>query len=172
MTGMNATTPADFTFATEPTHPLPHVRVSDALDAYLEANGFRIEDYDAPTFTLQFLGRDWTFKNRPNRARAIPLHDLHHVATGYATNLVGEGEIGAWELGAGCETFIVYALNGMAAFVGCFLSPRRMLAAWKAGRRGRTLYRAKLGYADAKGMTVGELRRALGVPEGGLAPHV
>ncbi len=28
----------------------------------------------------------------------IPFNDLHHVATGYGTDVLGEAEIGAWEL--------------------------------------------------------------------------
>lgn len=142
---------------------IPSPTVRDALQAYLDANGFRTDAYDAPTFTLQFLGRDLTFPNTKARARAIPLHDLHHVATGYGTDLIGEAEIGAWELGAGCETFIVYALNATAVIFGCFLSPRRVLAAYRRGLGGRTLYRSDLSYDDAKRLSVDDLRRALGV---------
>ena len=32
----------------------------------------------------------------------LPWHDLHHVATGYGTGLIGEAEISAYELRAGC----------------------------------------------------------------------
>ena len=41
------------------------------------------------------------FPNGAARVRAVRLHDLHHVATGYATSWVGEAEIGAWEREAG-----------------------------------------------------------------------
>lgn len=169
--GMTATTEGSAPAAARPAPAAARddASVPDALAAYLDQNGFRAADYDAPTFTVQFLGRDWTLRNHPDRARAIPLHDLHHVATGYATNLVGEGEIGAWELGAGCDAWIVYALNAAALTVGLFLAPRRMLAAYRAGRRGRTLYRLGLRSGDAARWSVGELRDALGVPRSGLA---
>jgi hypothetical protein len=36
---------------------------------------------------------------------ALPPHDLHHVATGFDTTLVGEAEIGAWELASGCRHY-------------------------------------------------------------------
>jgi hypothetical protein len=43
------------------------------------------------------------FPNTSGRRAALLPHDLHHVATGYGTTLVGEAEIGAWELASGCR---------------------------------------------------------------------
>jgi len=34
--------------------------------------------------------------NTAPRRRAVPVHDLHHVLTGYDTSNTGEGEISAW----------------------------------------------------------------------------
>ena len=49
-----------------------------------------------------------TFPNTDSRKRAVPLHDLHHILTGYKTDWMGEAEIGAWELRAGCNSFITF----------------------------------------------------------------
>jgi hypothetical protein len=143
--------------------------VRSARDRYLEANGFDTTGYTAPTYRLTILGRPWDLPNRPNRQWAIPLHDLHHVATGYGTDFVGEAEIGAWELAAGCRTPIVYALNIAAVLLGLFLAPIRVLRAYRAGRHARALYRQSFDYDELLGRSLPELRRQLGVPPEGLA---
>lgn len=116
----------------------------DARDLHLAAHGFSIRDYDAPTFTIGILGRDFRFPNTPARKRAVPLHDLHHVLTGYGTDWIGEAEIGAWELRAGCNSFITYFLNGSGVILGLFLSPRRVWRAFRAAKGQRTLYATTL----------------------------
>ena len=40
--------------------------------------------------------------NTRSRVRAVRVHDVHHVVTGYATTFAGEAEIGAWEIASGC----------------------------------------------------------------------
>ncbi|MEZ4313861.1 MAG: hypothetical protein R3F14_38055, partial [Polyangiaceae bacterium] len=154
---------------TDTSRPLdPSVRVRDGLREYLGENGFSAAEYTASTVRLKILGRYMDFPNTKDRQWAIPLHDLHHIATGYGTDWVGEGEIGAWELGAGCKTLVVYWLNAMAASIGLCLAPRRVLAGWRAGRAGRALYRTELPYERVLDMTIGELRAHLGVPPTGL----
>ena len=62
------------------------------------------------------------FPNTDGRRRAVRLHDLHHVATGYDTSLVGEAEIGAWELAMGCANYYAaWLLNAGAVAMGLFL---------------------------------------------------
>jgi hypothetical protein len=86
--------------------------MQEARDLHLAANGFSLRDYEAPTFTVGIFGLSLKFPNTEGRKRAVPLHDLHHVLTGYGTDWIGEAEIGAWELGGGCNSFITYFLNG------------------------------------------------------------
>lgn len=158
------------TASTTSRNPLPDAtRVSDALRVYLAENGFSEDEYTKPTFRLKVLGRYFDVPNRRDRQWAIPLHDLHHVATGYGTDFVGEGEIGVWELVAGCETWIVYSLNLTAATLGFFLAPRRMLRAIRSARHARSLYRQGLTKSAILDMSLGELRATLGVPSGGVA---
>ncbi len=144
------------------------VRVESARDEYLAENGFTVAEYTKPTVRLKFFGRYFDFPNSPNRQAAIPLHDLHHVATGYGTDFVGEAEVGMWELRAGCETAVVYFLNGMAVLIGLSLSPRRMLAAYRAAKGAQSLYRAPVPVEKLLAMRVGELRAHLGVPDKGI----
>jgi hypothetical protein len=143
------------------------VSVLEGRDAYLAENDFSIDAYTAPTFTVQVFGKALTFPNRPSRQRVIPLHDLHHVATGYGTDLVGEAEIGAWELVAGCNTPFLVAINATAAVLGMLLAPRRVVRAALAARGQRTLYVRGAPYDELLSLSVAELRERLGVPAGG-----
>lgn len=163
------TAPLKLTDTTQPFAPT--LRVEDARADYLAENGFDVAGYTAPTFQMKLLGRPFDFPNTADRQYAIPLHDLHHLATGYGTDFLGEAEIGAWELRAGCETFIVYYLNSVAVLLGLFLSPRRVLAAFRAAKGARSLYRRPLSMEQALSMKLGDLRAHLGVPRGGIATH-
>lgn len=74
-----------------------------------------------------------------------------------------------WELMGGCRTPIVYALNIVAVLFGAFLAPLRILRAIRAGRGARALYRLEHGYEELLALPLGELRRRLGIPSGGVA---
>jgi hypothetical protein len=85
------------------------------------------------------------FPNTPARVRAVRYHDLHHVLTGYDTDIVGEFEISAWEIAAGCKGFVAaWQLNLGGMFGGLLIAPRRTLQAFLRGRHSRTLYGADL----------------------------
>jgi hypothetical protein len=141
-------------------------RVGEALGRYLDDNGFDERDYGADRFSVRLFGRDLRLPNSAARRRAIPLHDLHHVATGYGTDLAGEAEIGAWELAAGCDSPFLYLINGAAVAIGLCIAPRRVLAAARRGWRARSLYRGVVDAERAKAMTVAELRRWLHLDDG------
>jgi hypothetical protein len=153
--------------------PLPAaLAVEQGRDAYLAENGFTVEAYDAKWTEASFLGVKLRVPNTRHHAWAIQLHDLHHVATGYGTDLVGEGEISAWELRRGLRGLGLYVgtivLTGAA--MGMLFAPRRTLRAWRASRGGgSSLFQGKRPYAELLAMSVGELRAELGVPDGGLA---
>lgn len=143
--------------------------VLQGRNAYLDENGFSTDAYTAPTYTVQVFGRELTFRNRPTRQRVIPLHDLHHVVTGYGTDLAGEAEIGAWELVGGCNTPFLYAINGAAVLFGLILEPRRVIRAARSARGQRTLYKEGSRYEELLTLSVAELRERLGVPADGVA---
>ena len=69
------------------------------------------------------------------------IHDLHHVVTGYQTDLRGEAEIGAWELASGCLRWpAATILNLFALAMGLVIAPHRMARAWSLGRHTQNLY--------------------------------
>jgi hypothetical protein len=101
--------------------------------------------------------------NTRARRAALPLHDLHHIATGYTTSWTGEGEIAAWELAAGCASYSAAWLLNLGAFpIGFILAPRRMWRAFLRGRGSDTLYAGRWdpGWLD---LSVSALQERLGL---------
>jgi hypothetical protein len=142
------------------------ILMQEARDLFLAWNGFSPASYTAPTYTINLLGLPLKLPNTKAHQWATPLHDLHHLLTGYQTDWLGEAEMAAWELRAGCKTLVVYWLNLSGVLIGLFLSPARVWRAFRAGSGGRTLYRhPKL--HEVMQMTVGEVRSSLGIPPGG-----
>jgi hypothetical protein len=101
--------------------------------------------------------------NTSARRRALPLHDLHHIATGYDTSWTGEGEIAAWELGSGCGQYAAaWFLNFSAFFIGLLIAPQRTWFAFRRGRASSSLY-AGAWDGNWLDMSVRALRVRLGI---------
>jgi len=113
----------------------------EARARYFESNGFGDGGYDAKWVKLA-LGRvPFAFPNSAARVRAVRLHDLHHVATGYDTNVLGEAEIGAWEVGSSCRGFLAaWVLNLYAMVLGFWIDPGAVYRAFVRGRHTGNLY--------------------------------
>lgn len=108
--------------------------------------------------------------NTPQRVRAVRLHDLHHVATGYATTWIGEAEIAAWEIASGCaDHYAAWLLNLWAMAIGLAIAPRAVWRAFVRGRRSRNLYREPWREALLE-ERVGALRARLGLAPDDGAP--
>lgn len=149
--------------------------VRRARDAYLAENGFTTDAYDAKWTDASFLGVKLSVPNTRRHRWAIMRHDLHHVATGYGTDMVGEAEVSAWEIRA-ARTLGLYVSSIVlgGALLGLFRAPLRTLEAFRAGKRVRFLYRgpdSDAEYEALLNLTVGQLRALLGVPEDGVAKH-
>jgi hypothetical protein len=144
--------------------------VRDAVSAYLEENGFDAKDYDAPTALLTPFGISMHIPNPPSRQRAVRLHDLHHLVTGFGTDFDGEAEVSAWELSRGLRGLGLYIrLIILGAFMGGMLvSPRRTWRAFRAAPTGDTLF-PQPSYEKLINLTLGELRQLLGVSPNGIA---
>jgi hypothetical protein len=145
------------------------VEVGRAVETYMTENGFTVAEYTAKTVTFFAGPISFRVPNPPARQRAVPLHDIHHVVTGFGTDVIGEGEQGIWELRAGCPGAIPIFLNSLAATGAFFLSPRRVIRAFLSAKNAKTLYVSTIDAEAARLMTVRELRRRLGVPENGIA---
>ena len=80
--------------------------VGEARARYFEATGFGVAAYEARAFRVRVGPLTLPFPN----PGLLPLHDLHHIVTGYGTGLVGEAEISIYELRTGCRSPIVFFL--------------------------------------------------------------
>lgn len=149
--------------------------VRRARDAYLAENGFDVDAYDAKWTDGSFLGVKLSVPNTRKHRWAIMRHDLHHVATGFGTDMIGEAEISAWEIRAARQLGVyVSSIVLGAALLGAFCAPRRTLDAFRAGRGVRFLYRGPDSdeeYEALLNLTVGQLRALMGLPEDGVARH-
>jgi hypothetical protein len=153
---------------TRPDDALP-VRV--ARERYFRDNGFAPDGgYGDRWVKIQMGPIALRLPNTPQRVRSVRYHDLHHVATGYATDWTGEAEIAAWEIASGCaDHHAAWLLNLWAMAIGLAIAPRAVWRAFARGRCSRNLYREPWTDAllDAR---VGELRSRLGLAGGDAAP--
>jgi hypothetical protein len=132
-------------------------------DRYLADNSLTVDSYTEGGFPV-YVGRWPVLLPNPG---LLHLHDLHHVITGYGTGLVGEAEISAYELRAGCRSSMVHLLCLGAVLCAMFAAPRRVVRAWRRARGARTLYHTDIPYETLLDMSVAELRRHLNVAPGG-----
>lgn len=146
--------------------------VLEARSRYFAKAGFPPDGgYAASFVSLGRLGPiPIGFPNSDSRRRAVVLHDLHHVATGYETSWAGEGEISAWEIAAGCGRYaFAWFINLQGMVMGFVVSPGRTWRAWVRGRHSRSLYAE--GYHDSVlRESVGALRARLGLDRPAPAP--
>lgn len=131
---------------------------------YFEANGFGEDGGYGKSWVHFRVGPlPVAFPNTAARVRAVRYHDLHHVATGYDTDLRGECEIGAWEIGGSCRGFVAAWILNFAAFAfGLVREPRAVFHAYVRGRHSRNFYDRPWS-EELLEPTVGDARRALGL---------
>jgi hypothetical protein len=131
---------------------------------YYEVNQFGADGGDSLAWVpVKVLGITFQIPNTDGRRRAVRVHDLHHVLTGYSTDLAGEAEIGAWELASNClSSAAATVLNTGAMAMGMLIAPRRTARAWARGRATRNLY-ANETVDHLLGREVDDMRADLGL---------
>lgn len=142
----------------------PNMSVLAARTRYFDDNHFGSDGgYGAKWVTLATFGPlKLGFPNTPARVRAVRLHDLHHLVTGYDTTFTGEAEIAAWELASGCGHFVAaWLLNHLVLPIGALREPARMRKAWARGGKSKNLYEREFedSLLDER---LGDLRERLG----------
>lgn len=141
----------------------PASSMREARATYFAVNHFGENGgYDDPWVDFMLGPIPFPFPNTKGRIEAVRFHDVHHILTGYDTNVIGESEIAAWELGAGCEDFAAaWVLNLAGIGGGLVFAPRRTLRAFVRGRRSRSFYGAELD--ELLDLTVAEARERMHV---------
>jgi hypothetical protein len=139
--------------------------MGDARVRYYERNEFGADGGDSLTWVpIKFLGLTFYIPNTDARRRAVRVHDLHHILTGYQTDMRGETEIAAWELASGCWRWpAALVLNLGALGLGAVIAPRRIARAWARGRQTRNLYSERGGIDHLLPRVVGEVRGERGL---------
>jgi hypothetical protein len=138
--------------------------VREALTRYFERNGLPPDGgYDARWVRAPIGPVPFAFPNTAGRRRVGPAHDVHHVLTGYATDLTGEGEIAAWEIGAGVRDRSALALSLRVLGFALAFAPRRLLRAFERGRRSRHLLERDCRAEALLAQEVGSLREEIGL---------
>lgn len=150
-------------------HYDPAMTMREARAVYFAANKFGPDGgYSDPWVDFKIGPVPLPFPNSAARVRALRFHDMHHILTGYETTFIGEMEIGAWELAAGCHNEPFAWFINLAAMGAFLASPRRILRAFVRGLRSQSLYGQ-----DAESllsMTVQDVRAKLQVPSSDQPP--
>lgn len=133
--------------------------VRQARARYFAENGFGEDGgYDLRWTPLKFGPFTLMVYNSRARKRAVPLHDLHHIATGYPTTPRGEAQMAIWELAAGTyDMWFAFFINIPALMYGFLLWPKSSLMAWRRGKQSKSLYEREFG-EDLLEMSIDELR--------------
>ncbi|MGH1486144.1 MAG: hypothetical protein ACRBCI_07975 [Cellvibrionaceae bacterium] len=114
--------------------------VSDLLKLHLAGSPFE-DNYHDKVVHLYAGPYLIPVPNSKVRQKALPYHDLHHLFTGYSNSRIGEGEVGAWELGSGCwNNPIALFLNLGGVSTGLLYSPKRICRAFIWGCHSQNLY--------------------------------
>lgn len=72
------------------------------LEEHLRESGLPSDAGDSERFAVVKVGpMPYPIPNTRSRRRAVRIHDLNHVVSGYHTDREGELEISAWELASG-----------------------------------------------------------------------
>jgi hypothetical protein len=136
----------------------------EARQQYFNRSGFDDKSYKDNVVYIKFGPFKFPLMNTKARKKTVPLHDLHHIVTGYDTSWLGEAEISAWEIGSGGTPKYPYikCIIWSAVFWGFFISPSAVWRAHKRGRGLRNLFRQE--YNDGLlNLTVKELRAQIGL---------
>ena len=128
-------------------------------DNNLEADGGQSSSYVKIELTPKF---HFYFPNFESRRKAVVKHDIHHLLTGYETNVAGEGEISAWEIASGCKKYYAaFSINTSGVMLGLPINFWGVLKAFARGRRTKNLYHDQFTNEQALNMPIEELRSHL-----------
>jgi hypothetical protein len=143
----------------------------EALARYLAANRLPADGgYQARWVRLSIGPLPFAIPNTAGRRRVVPAHDLHHVVTGYATDIAGEGELAAWELAAGCRDRTALHLELRVLGFALLGWPRRMWQAYLRGRHCRNLLGVPCQDGAFLSRSVASLRSELGLEHATAPP--
>jgi len=142
--------------ATQTLREAAAAHLADMQDAGVDA------DADVRWVWIKIGPIPFAYPNTKGRKRLMAAHDLHHLLVGYETDLLGEAELGAWELGTGLpdRSAVRYAIRVFGFMLPRF--PGRLRTAFVRGRHCRNLLGRPLDDAMFA-RTVADVRGELGL---------
>ena len=127
------------------------------VDNNLDADGGQASSSVKIEITSKF---HFYFPNFDARRKAVLRHDIHHLITGYKTNLAGESEISAWEIGSGCKNYwAAFFIDTSGLMVGIPFNFMGVLKAFARGRKTKNLYHNTIPVERAMDTKVSELKK-------------
>jgi hypothetical protein len=143
----------------------------EARAEYFAANGLPPDGgYHDRWVRIQIGPIPFAYPNTEGRRRVTLAHDLHHVLTGYRTDIRGEAELAAWEIGAGCRDRAGLQLELRVLGFGLLRWPREVYRAFLRGRRSRNLLGTRCDDAFVA-RPVETVRAELGIDPSAPAPE-
>lgn len=139
--------------------------VREALAEHLAASGLPPDAGDSDPFAVvRIFYLPYPIPNTLARKRAVRIHDLNHLVSGYKTDRIGELEISAWELASGgCRDYVAAWVLDLAGLLGgLMVAPRRTVRAFLAGRSQQNLY--GFAYEKLLALSVDDACRLAGEP--------
>jgi hypothetical protein len=135
------------------------------LADHLEASGLPPDAGNSDPFAVvKILYLPYPIPNTRARKRAVRIHDLNHLVSGYSTDRIGELEISAWELASGgCRDYVAAWVLDLAGLLGgLMVAPRRTLRAYWAGTKQQNLYPFE--YEEVLSLSVVDARQKASEP--------
>ena len=117
--------------------------MAEALEQHLRASGLPPDAGDSDAFAVVKLGPlPYPIPNTRACKRAVRIHDLNHLVSGYRTDREGELEISVWELASGgCGGYgAAWVSAWPACWAVCVYAPCELCAPSWRGRRQQNLY--------------------------------
>jgi hypothetical protein len=131
--------------------------------AYYSANGLPPDGGIDEAWVHAKIGPiPFAFPNSDSRRALVPYHDLHHMVTGYRTDLAGEARVGAWEIGSGMRAATGVVLDLLVWGFVVVAQPRSVFRAFLRGRSSCNLMRYTID-DSLLARSVGEMRIELGL---------
>jgi hypothetical protein len=123
-------------------HTSSEISVGEALERLSLADGFlNPAGQNRKWRYFEVLGFRIYCYNFAWRKKVLAFHDLHHVVTGYPCTMRGEMQVATWEFAARrCPSLASNLFCLPLAAAGVVLMPRRMVRAYRLGRRSRSLF--------------------------------
>jgi hypothetical protein len=139
--------------------------VQEALAVHLAASGLPPDAGDSDPFAVvRIFYLPYPIPNTQARKRAVRIHDLNHLVSGYKTDRIGELEISAWELASGgCRDYgAAWVLDLAGLLGGLLVAPGRTVRAFWAGRSQQNLYSFE--YEELLALSMPDARRLASEP--------